>query len=163
MAAITLFDHAIHVTTSAADSHACIIDRTHGSDLVIPRPRPTLSCQAKVIFQNKLDNVDPNAQFPTVVRGGCIHWPCVQKWTLEMLAESAGDAAISVLPDESDVFETTSLRNFLRRFQEDSSHPSPSRPPYLRGWRFEEYAAYALCFCLISRLVLAEIKRASIC
>ena len=148
MAALTLFDHALTVA-KAPNAAVYVVDRRHAGDIVIsPAVADAFGDTAPPIhFVKTVGEIDTASSRVAVVRGGCADWPCVNKWSIKTLSDDVGDAIVSVLPDESDVYESMPLRAFLKRLGDDSPD---LHPPYLRGWRFEEYVAVISCFKLVN-------------
>ena len=76
---------------------------------------------------------------PVIVRGGASDWPAFSKWDFDFFATGAlGSVPVSVLPDQSDAPFVTTMKNFIAGLAHFDDKVANDKPPYLRGWRFEE-------------------------
>lgn len=150
VSSLTLFESSV-VLSDLGNGQVSIADRHYG-EVAIDGPMRKFPLNEESYcsgptYVSKLSDVDTSSTVPVVARGGIKHWHGYQKWDLGYFAtDPVGRAHVSILPDKSDTCVEIPLASFIQQLKM-SERDDDTRPAYLRGWRFEEYASLFSRFC----------------
>ena len=144
-AALTLFDDTIIVGDhSSGDIFVHHYSSNFRLKVLSPRQHvfPPNVAGANEHIRVLFEEASPSelGNIPTVFSQVVASWPACEKWSLSFFKKKYGEATVAVIPDKKysasiDMTLSAYIDNFEKYKEDFVLHQT--RPPYLRGWRFE--------------------------
>ena len=129
----------VEIPVPRAGQTLSVLDRVHPSISEIPH-RPGSDATAT-------PSAPWPAPTPVVFDGAAREWPLCTKWTFEYFKTVHGGVEVAVIPDRLHAPTKLDLKSYIEaieagKYRRDTGAGAghPNRPPYLRGWRFEDDA-----------------------